>query len=177
MSSNIGYYRIKRDNLSIGDNTISVLINGEAVSKTVRVKEICSSDMLLKYLNSKGQYRYYAFNRYYEQKDKITSLGKANKIVTDLLTSQSNVTPLGNRHERSMVLTADNVPADELLILKDLFVSPCIYLNINSITDTAKDWLQVEMGSTNFISIQKKLNFSKVTFEIILPEQYTLTLM
>ena len=119
-----GYYRLKIDDLT-EDTTYTLLIDSvPEATKDVIVKPTCDEDLLVKYLDKNGQYRFYIFNKYYEIKDSPNLIGKVNKFITDILDSQSNSENIGYRNERTWSLVADDVSDDELEKLSDIYTSP-----------------------------------------------------
>ncbi len=177
--STIGYYRYKRDNWGEGNHTAFLFIDGVyAAEKYVVIKGWCTNDRLVKYLDNNGQYRFYPFNRNWESKDKPTLLGKTNELITNILTAQSNSKNVGYKNERIITLIADEVTADELTILSQIYTSPRVYLYIgDGTTDEAKDWVLVEVKSSDNSNRRKRGSFSKVQIECILPEWFSINML
>lgn len=176
--STIGYYRYKRDNWGEGNHTAFLFIDGVYVAeKYVVIKPWCTNNRLVKYLDKSGQFRFYPFNKYWEGKDKPTLLGKTNELITNILTAQSNSKTVGYKNERTVTLVADEVAADELTILSQIYTSPRVYLYIgDGTTDEAKDWILVEVKGDN-VNKKRKANFSKVQIDCILPEWFTINML
>jgi hypothetical protein len=176
--SNIGYYRYKLDNLTEGTTQIPLYKNGNiAITNTVIILPFCENDKLIKYLDKNGQYRFFAFNRYYEQKDDPKLLGKANKLITSILNSQSNKKNVGYKNERTISMVADDVTDAQLEYLSDLWTSPRVYLHLaTDSSDEANDWLEVEIKGDN-ISRRRKNISGKITVDIILPEWFNITML
>ena len=169
-----GYYRLKIDDLT-EDTTYTLLIDSvPGATKDVIVKPTCDEDLLVKYLDKNGQYRFYIFNKYYEIKDSPNLIGKVNKFITDILDSQSNSENIGYRNERTWSLVADDVSDDELEKLSDIYTSPQVYLYIgDGSTDIDSDWLEVTVKGDNLVKARKD-KFSIVNIDIILPEHFTI---
>lgn len=172
--SQVGYYRYKINPTQ--NNTINFFVNGVlTTSHRVMVKEYCGAELLIKYLDSNGQFRYYPFNKYYQKVDNPTLLGKYNKLVTDLLTAQSSERNVGYKNERVIIANAD-VAAVELELLKDLYTSPSVYLYIgNGSNDGYADWLEVTIKSGENANNIRKGNMINISITITLPEYYTIT--
>lgn len=173
--SEIGYYRYKVNNLTKGSRVITFFKSGAlAGSKTVTIKPICTADRIIKYLDRKGQYRFYAFNKFWEQKDKAKELGRQNKLITSILTGQNSTESLGYSNERTIKLIADDVTQDELTMLADLWISPKVFLYIGSGDDEEKDWIDVTVTAKDATSKISKGNVMKLVIDVELPEYYTL---
>lgn len=173
--SQVGYYRYKVSDSVEGEQSIKFFINGGLYKTcTIIAKPFCSGFRLVKYLNKNGQYRFFPFNKNWQQTDRPTLIGKVNKYVTSILDSQSDQSNIGYKSERRLTLTAERVSLEELEILSDIYTSPRVYLYIGSGTDNIKDWLQVTITGDG-VSRPKKNNFKKVTIEVTLPERYAIT--
>lgn len=172
-----GYYRLKVDDLT-EDITFTLLIDSSPeATKDVIVKPTCSDDILVKYIDENGQYRFYLFNRFYEISDNSELIGKTNKFITDIFDTQSNIKNIGYKNERRYTLTADDVSSEELEKLSYIYSSPQVFLYIGSGSDLAKDWVLVTIENTEGLVRAKKDNFSEVIIDVILPEHFTLSLL
>lgn len=172
--SQVGYYRYKLNDLTVGTRTITFFKNGTpSGSKTIDVKEWCEGNKILKFLDRNGQYRFYPFNRYWETKDKPKLIGKASKIIESVLDSQSNTSNVGYKNTRTISLVAENVSETEMSVLADIYSSPRVFMYVGEDTDLAKDWIQVEIKKGGQVSL-RKANFGKIELDVILPEWYTI---
>lgn len=174
--SNIGWYRYKVSDSAEGEQTIKFFING-ALAKTCTVigKPFCSDFRLIKYLNKNGQYRFFPFNKYWQQANKPTLIGKVNSFVTNILDNQGDKKNIGYANERKIILVAESVSLEELEILEDIYISPRVYLYVgNGLNDRLRDWVLVSITGDG-IGKPKKANFKKVTIEVTLPEYYAIT--
>lgn len=174
--SSIGYYRVKK---TLTSNTnINFYINNVLTStKYVIIKDFCTNNKLIKYLNKDGQYRFYTFNRFWESLDKPKEIGRSNKIITSLFNSQSSESTIGYKNERTIEMTAENVSQSELDILSDLWVSPKVYLYIGSGSDLESDWLEVSISTKDTITRIRKGGTKDITITVLLPEWYSITLL
>lgn len=174
--SQIGYYRYK----TTADvaKTINWTVNFVNVaSKQIVPVQSCIGDLILKYLDKNGQYRFYSFNGFYRTTDVLEKIGNTNKFITNILTGQTNKQNLGFKNERRMSLSAD-VPDAELAKLTDIYDSPRVYLYIGSgSSDTAKDWLEVIQEIPNPVIRRRKRTAGKIDINIILPEHFTISML
>jgi hypothetical protein len=177
--SQVGLYRYKVDNLVEGETTINLYKNGSlAVIHNIIVKSFCESQKLVKYLDNNGQYRFYSFNSRWESSDKVKLLGKANKLITSILTSQSNERIIGYKNERTLNLTADNVSSDELLLLQYIWTSPRVYLHVGEYnSDEDSDWLLVTVSGGDKTVKRRKLENAKFNIELLLPEWFSVSML
>lgn len=174
--SNVGYYRYKISTLKEGLNTITFYRNGAAVkTATIKVLPFCNGFKLVKYLDSFGRYRFMPFNNKWQMTDKPTAIGSINRFIKSVKTSQSASINMGYKNTRTLSLVAENVPVAELDILKDLMMSPKVYLYVGAgNTDEISDWVEVTVkGDAN---TPRNRNFKKVTLEVELPEYYSIRL-
>lgn len=172
--STIGYYRYKFSPTSSQD--VNVYVNGILEgTKSVIVQDWCDNNKFIKFLNKDGQYRFFAFNRFWESSDKPKEIGRASNIITSLLNSQSAEKSIGYKNTRSIEVTAD-VTQDELNILQDLWTSPKVYLHIGT-TYSESDWLEVSISTKNTVNKIKKGSVTKIVATIELPEWYSISLL
>lgn len=174
--SDIGYYRYKVTPTAAGSSTVRLYINGSLASTaTIIAREFCADFKILKYLDSSGRYRFFAFNNKWQQSDKVKSIGEVNYFVTSILDSQSDSRQIGYKSDRSLTLTAGAVSDDELEKLSDIYTSPRVYLYTgNGTDDSIQDWVLVTISGDG-IGRRKSNRFTKVTIEVKLPEHYAVT--
>lgn len=171
-----GYYRLKVTDLDV--DTTYQLKNGATVlaTKVVRVKPFCTGYQYLKYLDRNGQYRFFPFNNRYQTKDAPKLIGKINQLVTNIYSDQGDSKNVGYTNERKMTLVADDVYADELDILSDIWNSPRVYLQVGT-GDTAVDWVRVTVSASDATTRRRKGNSGKVEITVTLPEWYNITML
>lgn len=170
------YYRLKVADLDV--DTTYQLKNGATVlaTKVVRVKPFCTGSQYLKYLDRNGQYRFFPFNNRYQTKDAPKLIGKINQLVTNIYSDQGDSKNIGYTNERKMTLVADDVYADELDILSDIWNSPRVYLQVGT-GDTAADWVRVTVSASDATTRRRKGNSGKVEITVTLPEWYNITML
>lgn len=170
------YYRLKVNDLDV--DTTYQLKNGATVlaTKVVRVKPFCTGSQYLKYLDRNGQYRFFPFNNRYQTKDTPKLIGKINQLVTNIYSDQGDSKNVGYTNERKMTLVADDVDADELDILSDIWNSPRVYLQVGT-GDTAADWVRVTVSASDATTRRRKGNSGKVEITVTLPEWYNITML
>jgi hypothetical protein len=174
--SSIGYYRYKT--IVTEEKDINFTQNGIlAGTKVVVPVDSCSDDLIIKYLDKNGQYRFYPFNKYYETQDSPEEIGNVNKFLTNIRTDMSSTHNVGYRNQRQIFANTD-VPNDELEKLTDIYSSPRVYLYIgDGSTDTASDWLEVTINAQTPIVKRSRGNTGRIDITINLPEYYTTTMI
>lgn len=174
--SKIGYYRYKVIPKVAGSIAVKLYINGSLASTaTVIARDFAVGFRILKYLDSSGRYRFFAFNDRWQSKDKPTSKGEVNSFVTSILTAQTSAKQIGYKNERTITLAASTVSADELNRLSDIFTSPRVYLYVGGgSNDRVQDWVLVAVSGDG-VNRRKNSNFGKVTIDVKLPEYYAIT--
>ena len=173
--SEIGYYRLKV--LADSAKDVPIYINNVPFIKKIVPVPFCGEGKILKYLDHTGQYRFYSFNSYFRTYDNPNQIGNVNKLITSILTDQSNKQNIGYTNERKITLSAD-VSKDELDILQDLYVSPRVYLYIGSNnSDLSKDWLEVIAEPNEAIVRRPKGNYGRFDLTVTLPEHFTIKMI
>ena len=177
--SSIGYYRYKLDNLSEGTSTLSFYVNGAlVVTHSIITKPYCTGEKLIKYLDKNGQYRFYPFNKYFEERIDAKLIGKSNEFITSILTAQASEKNIGYKSTKTLSLIATGVSSDELVMLSELYDSPRVYLYIGDGTsDEAKDWLLVTIVKNDGLVKRRKANFGQFSIDVELPEHYTISMV
>lgn len=170
----VGFYRYKTTFSESG--TVQIISSANVdVTHTIRIVEACVNSKEIKYIDSLGQYRFYAFNEFFSSSDKPKLIGQVNKFVTNIRTSQSDKSVVGYENVRKMFLKQEVNTAD-LEIIKDINVSPRIYLR-TGLGDTEEDWLEVvRIGGTNEVK-RAHLEWDKYSLELELPKWSTVKMM
>lgn len=172
-SFGVGMVRAKINGLNLGDNTVSLWVNGvESYSMNIECREICTGQKLIKYMDRNGMFRFYAFNKNFQERINTVELGRTSKLITSILTDQSDSLSIGKDMNKFIDLTED-VNASDLLLLEDLFCSPLIYMYIGSGTDTAADWINMKIADGEMVTRIRKGNMTKVAFTLEYPKQYS----
>ena len=178
--SAIGYHRIQLQGLSDNSETpITLYINGNFASiKTVIQKPLCENGRILKFLDKNGQYRFWGFNEYFEERLNIDSLGSTNELITSILYAQSDKKNLGNEIQKELALVAENVTESDLLILSQLYYSPRVYLYIGDGTSySVENWLLVTIKNSENIQRRRKANLSTVDLTVLLPSNKSISMV
>ena len=172
--SEIGYYRYKTT--ADSEKIVNFLVNYTIVAtKNVIPISICTGELILKYLDKTGQYRFYPFNKYYRTSDEPEQIGTANKFITNILSDQTDKQNIGFRNTRKIELTTD-VPENQLEKLYDIYTSPRVYLYTGSgSSDTAEDWLEVNQIVNDPVVRRRKRKNGRIDITIELPENYCIT--
>jgi len=173
--SQIGFYRYKTST-AINKTYHWIVNNVEVGSKDVQVLDTCPGDLILKYLDKNGQYRFYPFSKFYETTDNPQKIGSVNKFLVSLLSDQSEKRNVGYKNTRQIGATAE-VNNDQLEKLKDIYTSPRVYLYVGSGNDAKTDWLEVEITAAPAIVKRRKANSGYIAININLPENYSITML
>lgn len=168
-----GFYRYKTTADQVKNIKMPTRINDE--TKQIIPLDTCTGDLVLKYLDTNGHYRFFNCNKYYATRDLPEKLGSINRFLTDILTDQSDSKNVGYRNRRTIEAVAE-VQADYLSKFADLYTSPRVYLKVGS-ADEAKDWLLVEVRANDNIVRRRKANTGAISLTITLPEHYTISMI
>jgi hypothetical protein len=173
--SQIGYYRLKT--LADSDKTVLCLINNVPFTKEIEVLDDCFNSIILKYLDKTGQYRFFAFHKYYRTYDTPDQIGSVNKLLVSILTDKTDSQNIGYKNKRKIDISAD-VTENQLVIIQDLYTSPRIYYYVgNGTTDLDNDWIEINLKSNENIVKRPKGGFGVINFTMELPENYTITML
>lgn len=174
VSTATGLVRAKVNGLTLGINNVEFYRDAVyTATHLIECREFCSGQKLIKYMDRNGMFRFYAFNQYYQEKINAKELGRTSKLITNILSDQTNSLSIGKNVDKFIDLTADATSSD-LLLLEDLFVSPLIFMYIGSGNDTAADWIVLKIADGDFITRIKKGNTTKVNLTFEYPEQYSI---
>lgn len=170
--SAIGYYRLKTT--VIDGATIALFKNGiQDGIATIKAIEHCTGYRTLKYLDSKGRYRFYSFTNFYESSDAPENIGRTNEFITNILSDQTNSKNLGYRNKRILALSAQ-VDSDDLEIFSEIYTSPRVYLYVGAgISDVKSDWVELESVTGDNINRRRKQKTALVNLQCTLPEWFT----
>lgn len=176
--SEIGYYKYKLASVPDTGAVITFEVGGTGTKTcTIVPQNLCTGKRILKYLNRDGQYRFYAFSKYYEEEDKPREIGMVNNIVTSILNSKAASKSVGYKSDRIIRLVSEPVSTTDLELLRDIYTSPRVYLYVGSTTDTEDDWVLVSVRANKSIRKEAKAKFSQIDIEVTLPETYSITML
>jgi hypothetical protein len=164
-----GFYRYKTT-----ADALKTITSG-AKTKTVSPVDTCDGDLLIKYMDKNGQFRFFPFSKYYETRDFPEKIGSSNKLLIDILSDQTDKLNIGYRNTRRIEATAEADDA-QLEKLSDLYTSPRVYLKVGS-GDNTEDWIIVEVQASEAIVRRRRPTSGTVGITITLPKHYTITML
>ena len=174
--SKIGYYRYKTT-VEEGKQVSFFKNSAQDGTATIKALEFCTGFKVLKYLDSKGQYKFFSFTRFFEENDNPSKIGSTNEFITNLYNAQTNSKNIGYRNERRQSLSVE-VNEAELLVLSEIYKSPRVYLYIGDGTnDTLADWIELDDISGDTIVRRRKQKTGLVNINITLPEWFTIKMV
>lgn len=178
MSTIIGLYRYKIASVSASGNTVVFKVGGTTTKTcTVIPINLCTGKRILKYLNRDGQYRFYPFTNVYDEIDQPKEIGKVSNLITSIVNSKTNAKSVGYKSERTISLTSDPIPTEQLEMVRDIYNSPRVYLYVGSGTDTESDWILVTVKADKSIRREKKNKFTTLQLDVTLPQTYSITML
>ena len=176
--STIGFYRYKVPSVSANGNTVTFQVGGvDAKVCNIFPLNYCDGKKILKYMNRDGQYRFMAMSNYFEESDNPKMIGKTTELVRSILTSKSTTRNVGYKSDRKLQLKSEPLSTEQLLIVRDIYLSPRVYLYIGSGTDLESDWILVDIKPVKAIRQEYKARFSTIELEVTLPETYAITML
>jgi len=166
-----GFYREK---MLITQNTI---ITRGGKSKIVEVLPYCDGDVILKYLDRNGMYRFYKFSRFYRREIEPELIGSIEHFFGSLAAAQGYKKNIGYRSQEELTVKAVAVPARHMESLKDIYTSPRVYMHIGMLgDDNASDWLLVDVEGDGMIKHNRR-QFNDIELTILPPANNEITML
>lgn len=157
--------------------TADTVIERGGREKKIKVLPYCEGDIILKYLDRNGMYRFYRFTKNYERTVDADEIGSVEHTFTSLSTGQGYQKSIGNKSVDKIKARAEKVPAEDLNILKDLYTSPRVYFHLGEAgTDNLSNWVLVKVKGDGIAKLPKR-NFINVEIEIELPANNEITML
>lgn len=166
-----GFYREK---MMLTQNTT---ITRAGKAKTVEVLPHCEGDVILKYLDRNGMYRFYKFSRFYRREIEPELIGSIENIFGSLSTAQGYKKNIGYRSQDELTVKAVAVPSRHMENLKDIYTSPRVYMHIGALgDDNASDWLLVDVEGDGMIKHNRR-QFNDVELTVQPPANNEITML
>ena len=166
-----GFYREK---MLFTQNTA---ITRGGKSKTVEVLPYCDGDVILKYLDRNGMYRFYKFSRFYRREIEPELIGSIENFFGSLSTAQGYKKNIGYRSQEELTVKAVAVPARHMESLKDIYTSPRVYMHIGRLgDDNASDWILVDVEGDGMIKHNRR-QFNDIELTILPPANNEITML
>lgn len=166
-----GFYREK---MLITQNTA---ITRGGKSKTVEVLPYCDGDVILKYLDRNGMYRFYKFSRFYLREIEPELIGSIENFFGSLSAAQGYKKNIGYRSQEELTVKAVAVPARHMESLKDIYTSPRVYMHIGRLgDDNASDWVLVDVEGDGMIKHNRR-QFNDIELTILPPANNEITML
>jgi hypothetical protein len=165
------YYRLKLQPTTVGVSQIPIYINGSlACTHTIDIRCKNNNDLILKYLDKNGQYRFLKVFSKYRKNLNTSELGKTQNYITDLATD-STFRVVGVISAASLDGSTDWVDVNNNERYSDLLVSPMVYMYTNN------NWVTVAVKAANEYAKVNDNQFISYDIAITLPNQNTTTLL
>src|SRR5690554_4424600 len=166
-----GFYREK---MLLTQNT-TITRGGKA--KAVEVLPHCDGDVILKYLDRNGMYRFYKFSRFYRREIKPEIIGSIENVFGSLSTAQGYKKNIGYRSQDELTVKAVAVPAHHMEALKDIYTSPRVYMHIGPLgDDNASNWVLVNVEGDGMIKHNRR-QFNDIELTILPPANNEITML
>ena len=166
-----GFYREK---MLLTQNTI---ITRAGKSKIVEVLPYCDGDVILKYLDRNGMYRFYKFSRFYRREIEPELIGSIEHFFSSLSAAQGYKKNIGYRSQDELTVKAVAAPAHHMEALKDIYTSPRVYMHIGALgDDNASDWVLVDVEGDGMIKHNRR-QFNDIELTILPPANNEITML
>ena len=166
-----GFYREK---MLLTQNTT---ITRAGKSKKVEVLPHCEGDVILKYIDRNGMYRFYKFSRFYRREIEPELIGSIENIFGSLSTAQGYKKNIGYRSQDELTVKAVAVPAHHMEALKDIYTSPRVYMHIGALgDDNASNWVLVDVEGDGMIKHNRR-QFNDIELTILPPANNEITML
>lgn len=165
------FYREKK----LLTESANITVNG--VTKFVEVLPYCEGDIVLKYLDKNGMYRFYKFSRFYARNVRSELIGSVENVFTSLSNGQGFKKNLGYNAQEELTVKANAVPASHMESLQDIYTSARVYMHIGNHGDDAlKDWVLVDVEGDGLIKHNKR-KFNDIELTIKPPKRNNVTML
>lgn len=165
------FYREKK----LLTESANITVNG--VTKFVEVIPYCSGDIVLKYLDKNGMYRFYKFSRFYARNVRGELIGSVENVFTSLSNGQGFKKNIGYNAQEELTVKANAVPASHMESLQDIYTSARVYMHIGNHGDDAlKDWVLVDVEGDGLIKHNKR-QFNDIELTIKPPKRNNVTML
>lgn len=165
------FYREKK----LLTESANITVNG--VTKVVEVLPYCHGDIVLKYLDRNGMYRFYKFSRFYRREIEPELIGSIENIFGGLSTAQGYKKNIGYRSQDELTVKAVAVPARHMDALKDIYTSPRVYMHIGALgDDNTSDWVLVDVEGDGMIKHSRR-QFNDIELTILPPANNEITML
>jgi hypothetical protein len=166
----VGFVRKKIQPTTEGITTESIYIDGVEKPHNVKVRQWCTGDQLIKYLDNNGQYRFFPFTKYYQRRSNPDPIGTISEIVLSLADDPGDTREIGYKNKNILTLSQSQLNSTEKALLEDLYNSKEVYLLVGA------KYVRVIVRGDN-ISRLPKANFSDLIIQVELPQSYNVALL
>lgn len=147
------------------------------ITKPVEVLPHCTGDVILKYLDRNGMYRFYKFDKAYSISLEPEQIGRTQTIFESIATAQGVTKNIGYKNEKQLSVTAIKVPDKHMDSLQDVFVSPRVYMHVGALgLDARENWVLVDVEGDGEVKHPKR-KFNDIRLTLTMPEQYNVTML
>lgn len=165
------FYREKK----LLTESANITVNG--VTKFIEVLPYCTGDIVLKYLDKNGMYRFYKFSRFYARNVRGELIGSVENVFTSLSNGQGFKKNIGYSAQEELTVKANAVPASHMESLQDIYTSARVYMHIGNHGDDAlKDWVLVDVEGDGLIKHNKR-QFNDIELTIKPPKRNNVTML
>lgn len=132
----------------------------------------------VKFRNKYGRWNYWLFESNHFNTRSSKPLGELNNNYDDVVDTISPVVQIGRVADSNIKVIGQRLREKDKLILEEIIDSPKIYYFIGqpNTIPTQKDWLEVSLKTTSFVTQTPKKKTYNYNIEFDLPNRYTQTL-
>jgi len=145
---------------TLGETTVSANIDGNTITKKVIVLPACDNQIIVKYIDNNGFYRFYPFSARYQEKVDVKKIG----TITDRLGNEKNFGVSANR----AIVASTAIEDKYLSVVKWLFVSPVVQIKLG---DT---WYDAEIADGSYVIRKGKGGIINIDIQFKLGELATI---
>lgn len=164
-----GFIRKKIEPDTLGLQELGFAIEYEQVAHNLNVRNWCDGDILVKYIDNDGQFRYFPFSKFYRTEVNSEEIGKINPLILSIKDQGSNQESIGYKSNNRITLTAELINYNDREVLSFIYNSKLTYLIIDG-----KE-IQVNVSSGDRLKRLEKIKFSQSTITFDLPQSYNIT--
>lgn len=168
MTFDKGFIRKMIEPSAVGITTESININSQEFTHTIKVRDFCEGDVLIKYADRNGQYRFMPFSKYYSVKNTPKEIGSINEFILSLASDEGDKKTVGYKNRKTLTLSVSQLNIQERATIADIFVSSDVLVRLGN------KWIRCTVKGDNLSKLPKN-KFSDFSITIELPQSYNIT--
>lgn len=140
----------------------------ETNTATVEVQDVCTDEIVFRFLDANGLYRLWKFNNRYAVEVKADPIGQLENFILSTNTTIGELKDIGYKAQSTYLLTT-TVDIVDIDLFKDIYTSPVVYAYLNSA------WVMVRLEFSSRPTKTRKGDAFTIDCTMTIPKTYTIT--